>query len=58
MMTKKNYEMIAKILKENIDNNSTCATTLAVMAYELAIYFKMDNPKFDSMKFATACGIK
>lgn len=58
MLSKKHYEAIAKIIKDNT------AVVIAIdagiifrdsLAYELADYFLKDNPSFDREKFIKAC---
>ena len=53
-MTKKHYEAIASILA--IDTGYT--REVAIIAERLADYFASDNPRFDRVRFLTACGIE
>ena len=50
MFTKRHYEAIAKILKEEKTKDEL------VLAF--ADLFTEDNPLFDKWKFAVACGIE
>jgi hypothetical protein len=49
MLSKKYYEDIARILRGHKDIND--------LIYELATYFSVDNPRFDTERFLRACGI-
>lgn len=53
MMSKKNYEKIAEILKsactEGLDS-----FTIMYIEKELLVYFTQDNPRFDSFRFNNA----
>ena len=64
-MTKKDYEMIAKVIKDNtewyrskdnygesIEQKTISATDFMVV---LGMAFKKDNPNFDERKFWQAC---
>ena len=62
-MTRKDYVMIAGIIK---DANYTAskfqdtrgAGMLTHIAIELSDALAKDNPRFDSARFLTACGVK
>lgn len=63
-MTKKHYEAIAKVIKQNLPpencfttNASIAYSTLTTIAEELAELFAQDNPRFQRIKFLVACGI-
>jgi hypothetical protein len=54
-MTRKDYELIADVIKsldEVIDE-----TAFAVLVVRLAGALAGDNPRFDGIKFAQACGV-
>ena len=59
-MTKKDYELIAKVIKEmenKYDGDDwTVDGTIYLYASNLAAAFNKDNPKFDQEKFMEACG--
>ena len=53
-MTKKHYEAIARIILQcEMENESR-----DMLVYMLADYFAQDNPRFDRVRFITACGIE
>lgn len=68
MMTRKNFEAIAAIVKSNIPNAGTgtgymfdenaAGQTYAAenIADELADYFATENPNFNRQRFLKACG--
>lgn len=60
-MTKKDYEMIAKIISETRRDagrqNLSAYATLRNLSIRLGIEFKTDNEKFDSDRFLIACNI-
>ncbi len=51
-MTRKHFEAIATILSERSDQ-----AAVRNMAHDLAAYFKIINPAFDTIRFLEACGI-
>lgn len=65
-MTKKDYELIAKIFNKNINDTTDYMTQVKYtgnqisksMAMQFADVLKTNNPKFDTSKFLTACGIE
>lgn len=71
-MTKKHYEAIASILRGYVeqqigvhdrrDLTKTECDALEQASYDiadrLADYFASDNPRFDRVRFLTACGIE
>lgn len=63
-MTKKDYELIAGIFKDQIKTwgevhgNSERKLSLEIMADALADTLAYDNPKFDRNKFLIACGVE
>lgn len=52
-MTKKDYELIASVILKT-DNEYDSIHKLVI---SLINVFQKDNPKFDSDKFLTACGL-
>jgi len=55
-MTKKDYEMIAKAFSYAIENDGiSVGLSLAVNC--IVIELHKENPRFDSYKFRTACGM-
>jgi len=54
-MTKKDYELIADVIK-NLDEVID-ETAFAVLVVRLAGALAGDNPRFDGVKFAKACGV-
>ena len=62
-MTRKDYQLIAKTIKESLEignlTNETTDTQIAIMALAqtLAIRLKDENPLFNHEIFAKACGI-
>lgn len=63
-MTKKDYELIARIFNKNIHDTHPKNVRLNVkmvagaMAQQFADVLAKDNPRFDAEKFLTACGIE
>ncbi len=59
-MTKKDYELIAKVIKEMHDkydgDDWTVNGTIYLYASNLAAVFNKDNPNFHQEKFMEACG--
>jgi hypothetical protein len=49
MLTKKNYEEIARIIRVNLPEYK--------FIEDLIRYFKRDNPNFDEINFKKACGL-
>ncbi len=59
-MTKKHFKAIAEIIKTNLKDagdNEAMLKGIEYLANDLAEYFAQDNPKFDGIKFAEACGL-
>ena len=57
-MTKKDYELIALVVRENLtDSNGAITGTFngPVFVEALTRALKIDNPKFDAGKFLSAC---
>jgi hypothetical protein len=59
-VTKKDYELIAKVIKEMHDkydgDDWTVNGTIYLYASNLAAVFNKDNPNFHQEKFMEACG--
>lgn len=63
-MTRKDYELIARIFNKNINDPKldrlsllTIAQINQAVARQSADVFEKANPKFDKAKFLTACGV-
>ena len=54
-MTKKDYELIAEVIK-NLDEVID-PEAYSVLVIKLAGALAGDNPRFDGVKFAKACGV-
>jgi hypothetical protein len=54
-MTKKDYVYIAEVIKYI---GMFSENDKYFIAQEFAAHFRMDNPKFNTEKFMTACGFK
>lgn len=57
-MTRKDYEVIAKAIKDTRENYYPESVAVAHVVGVLASRLKEDNPRFDVYKFVEACGIK
>lgn len=60
-MTRKDYELIAKVLKDlndDFNNGGADEVSLALVAEELATALALDNPRFNRARFVSACGVK
>lgn len=57
-MTKKDYELIAKTIREQIESapSDYDRHTVTISAYNLAIAMSKENPNFNMPKFLKACG--
>ena len=55
-MTKKDYELIASVLKEN--SWRTTRKTYESLCWRFMAAFAEHNPKFNRSKFLEACGIE
>lgn len=58
-MSKKNYVLIAKDFKREIENSKTIESKKAIenLALVLCLSFRVDNTRFDDTRFLQACGI-
>jgi hypothetical protein len=61
-MTRKDYKLIAEVLKSGMENwagwNEKPEEVLSGTARSLATKLAQDNPRFDRAKFLEACGVK
>ena len=64
-MTKKHFQAIAEILKEEFEQYgpNTTARTISKeisndLAKKMADYFKSENANFDRSRFLSACGVE
>lgn len=56
-MTRKDYKIIAKALREAVLSPGLDTQTLSVAIGWLELALKEDNSKFNADKFRTACGL-
>ncbi len=59
-MSKKDYILIARVIKQNTDyqlQSKAQVTALKNLAFDFSHILHLDNAKFDSAKFLSACGI-
>lgn len=65
-MSKKDYILLARVIKSQVDSASTCVDYqdkeqgeywTKELAKVLAQTLKLENARFDSERFLTACGI-
>ena len=52
-MTRKHFQIIADIL-----NLHSTSPTAKAMALDFSAAFKKENPRFDTVRFLTACGLE
>lgn len=62
-MTKKHFEMMAKLFRDQIEENksygnSAGAEAIINLAERFCFEAEYDNPRFDRDRFLTACGIE
>ena len=57
-MTKKDYEIIAKVLREESRHTACEKTIVAGIANRLAVAMLRDNPSFKPARFLKACGVE
>ena len=60
-MTRKDYQLIAKTINDLMADFNNCgddSVSLALVSQELASALQADNPRFDTARFLTACGVK
>lgn len=56
-MTKKDYELVARILKMNLDNNPNNDGVQEII-YNFVGAFRTMYPNFNEQTFRDACGVK
>lgn len=56
-MTRKDYQLIADVIKATAAAKSTVAPTLHCLALNLSVELQKDNPRFKPEYFLKACGI-
>jgi hypothetical protein len=56
-MTKKDFELIAGVLKGLREDFGNLPVALDVIAVEIASELQHTNDRFDSARFLTACGV-
>jgi len=56
-MTKKDYEVIAKIIKDVAEakNGTPVESLFSILTARLANYLETTNPRFDRERFIAAC---
>jgi hypothetical protein len=60
-MTRKDYELIAEVLKDRVDaykNHNGELAGVESAAYRLSNAFAQDNPRFNRGWFLKACGME
>ena len=60
VMTRKDYVMIAEILKANREDfvqGDEGMSLLYILSHQIANGLQEDNPRFDRARFLTACGV-
>ena len=58
MTSRKDYEAIASIIKDNYDiSTKSVKFVLRDMTDQIAQYFANDNPQFNRLIFINACGM-
>jgi hypothetical protein len=60
-MTRKDYVMIAEILKANREDfvqGDEGLSLLYILSHQIANGLEEDNPRFDRQRFLVACGVK
>ena len=55
-MTRRDFELIAGVLKYIRDLKTTDADTLDLLAYAFATELGRNNQRFDKVRFMLACG--
>jgi len=56
-MSKKDYEAIAKIIRETTSLRNSEYFIKSSLVDILGLHFKFDNPRFDREKFKNACEV-
>lgn len=63
-MSKKDYELIAEVIQDAMEMRDTTMSlhpqtvTIKYIAKRLATALALDNEKFDTSRFLTACGVQ
>jgi|GWRWMinimDraft_13_1066021.scaffolds.fasta_scaffold01232_6 hypothetical protein len=57
MMTRKDYKLIAKIVKEHRDDSAMAKAEFAEMVYRMSKAFQYTYENFNSDIFEKACGL-
>ena len=59
-MTKKDYELIAGVLRQEVkyEFNLTCQEVIISLVHNMAKHLEKANPRFDRDRFLKACGIE
>ena len=57
-MTKKHFELVARVIKGMPDFAASLRTQKESCARAFAVEFAKENPRFDSARFLAACGVK
>lgn len=57
-MTKKDYVLIANVIKINREYDGVKVKDIDNLAYSLSHSLRLENAKFDEVKFLVACGVK
>ena len=58
--TQKTYEMIAKVLREQVERtslNDDAKDMVRLLAWKFSEEFSADNSRFDRYRFLGACGV-
>jgi len=56
-MTRKDYELIARIIKKHRDDSAMAKAEFAEMIYSFSECLAYDNMRFNSETFEKACGL-
>lgn len=60
-MTKKDYQLIAKVLRDERDHpasgGAAVQNTVDRLAHSFCTALRADNPRFDYKRFLEACGV-
>lgn len=56
-MSRKDYELIADAIRDVIEDHKGDLTSADAVARKIADALSRDNPRFDSKRFITACGL-
>ena len=59
-MTRKDYVIIAEILKANLEDfieGEDGFALIGILAHQIANGLQEDNPRFDRARFLVACGV-